>query len=178
MPAASSWVNARLKWETTDMSQADIAQELGVTRQAVHKRRKEENWCKHLVDNSEAFECVPTPKSGSRLGLRSENNIAQLINVYALSGSKTHACKVIGIDQKTLQNWCKESAELSRKLSSSRAAFLVNQQRKIADSTDWKAAKEILARAPETKEQWGDNNAEKGPSIVLNIIRDEVVIAQ
>ena len=115
---------------------------------------------------------VSTP--GSKLGIRSEENVLQIIDTYALTGSKGTACRVVGIDDKTLYNWCQED-ELSRKMQVARELHLLGQYRKIANAKDWKAAKEILARAPETKDQWGEIH-DSGPTIVLNIHRDEVVI--
>ena len=62
-------------------------------------------------------------------------------------------------------------------MTSEREAFLVGQQRKIANAKDWKAAQAILSRAPETRDQWGEV-VQKGPTIILNIHRDEVIIDQ
>jgi len=92
-----------------------------------------------------------------------------------MTGNRAMACRQAGIDEETLRNWCIEDNDLSVTLSRAREAHLIGQYKKIASSKDWKAAKEILARAAETKEQWGDIQ-EKGPTIILNIHRDEVII--
>jgi hypothetical protein len=62
-------------------------------------------------------------------------------------------------------------------MQAARDKHLLGQYSKIANAKDWKAAKEILGRAPETREQWGEVH-EKGPQIILNIHRDEVTIDQ
>ena len=109
------------------------------------------------------------------LSLRTPEKIAQIIDTYALTGNKAMACRQVGIDDKTLYNWCQELPELSLTLTAAREAHLIGQYRKIADAKDWKAAKEILSRAPETRDQWGETH-DKGPTIILNIHRDEIVI--
>lgn len=103
--------------------------------------------------------------------------MALIVDTYAVTGNKSMACRQAGIDEKTLRNWCSETPGLSLTLASAREAHLIGQYKKIANAKDWKAAKEILARAPETKEQWGEIQ-EKGPQVILNIHRDEVIIEQ
>jgi len=87
------------------------------------------------------------------------------------------ACEQAGIDEKSLYNYCQELPDLSLTLRVARQDHLLGQYRKIANAKDWKAAKEILSRAPETKEQWGETH-EKGPQIILNIKRDVLTIDQ
>ena len=108
-------------------------------------------------------------------GKMCDENIATIVDTYALTGSKAMACRQVGIDDKTLYNWCQELPELSLTLTAARENHLIGQYRKIADAPDWKAAKEILSRAAETRDQWGETH-DKGPTIILNIHRDEIVI--
>ncbi len=56
-------------------------------------------------------------------------------------------------------------------MDAARKQHLVEQFMKISQAPDWKAAKEILSRSPETKDQWGEQET-KGPTIVLNILRE------
>lgn len=156
----------------------DVADLVGCTRQAVYKRSKKDGWLKaSQLPESLENTAVVTPKANRSIGIRTDENIAQLINNYALTGSKVTACRSIGIDDSCLHKWCKETPELGVEMQMARDAFLLGQVRKIANAKDWKAAKEVLSRAPETKEQWGEVH-EKGPRIVLNIHRDEVIIDQ
>ena len=175
MATRAEWEKGRLKYETRPgCTYDDIATIVGVSRQAVHKRSKKDGWLKCEVDKELP---VPEPKPGSALGLRTEANIAELINVYALTGKKASACRAVGINDQTLYNWVADTPQLSVEMSAAREAFLIGQHRKIATAKDWKAAQFLLSRAPETKEQFGET-VEKGPRIILNIHRDEVVIDQ
>lgn len=175
MATRAEWEKGRLKYETRPgCTYEDIAEIVGVSRQAVHKRAKKDGWLKCTVDK-ELPEIAPATRG--KLGLRNPENIAEIINVYALTGKKESACRAVGINDQTLYNWCKESPEISVEMSAAREAFLIGQHRKIATAKDWKAAQFLLSRAPETKEQFGET-VEKGPRIILNIHRDEVVIDQ
>lgn len=163
------WKAAKLKYETTECTQQDIADELECSRQCVHNHVKKEGWLKFTgIDEIRG-------DNGQYLSVQSDEKIASIIDTYALTGNKTMACEQAGIDDKTLFRWCEDEPDLALTLRVARQAHLIGQYRKIANAKDWKAAKEILARAPETKEQWGDIQ-EKGPTIVLNIHRDEVII--
>ena len=178
MISRERWLKARQTYETSDASMSQIADKLGCSRQAVSMRAKRESWSKRLVDvvDSLSLKCAE-PVKGSQLGKRSDENIAIIIDTYALTGNKSMACRQVGIVDQTLRNWCEAEPELLATMTSAREAHLIGQYKKIADAKDWKAAKEILARAPETRDQWGEVR-EKGPQIILNIHRDEVVIEQ
>jgi hypothetical protein len=157
-------------YETTpDITQTAVAESIGVSRQAVQKRAKKEGWLKCSPVVTE-LECAK-PTSGSKLGIRTPENIAEIINTFALTGNKATACRIVGIDDATLYRWCQKEPELAMTMTQARDQHLLGQYRKIADAKDWKAAKEILSRAPETKEVWGEVQKE-GPTIVLNIQRD------
>lgn len=175
----SVWARGRKEYETAPgTTYQDVGEIVGCTRQAVYKRSKKEGWLKAapLPESLENAPCVK-PVAGSALGLRSPDNVAKLINNYALTGSKATACRSVGIDNQTLYNWCEETPELSVEMQMARDAMLLGQVSKIVNANDWKAAKEVLSRAPETREVWGETQ-EKGPRIILNIHRDEVIIDQ
>jgi hypothetical protein len=87
------------------------------------------------------------------LGIRSDENIAVIIDTYALTGRKDMACRQVHIDDKTLFRWCQKEPELALAMQAARDKHLLGQYSKIANAKDWKAAKEILGRAPETREQ-------------------------
>ena len=141
----------------------------------MHNHVKKEGWLKFAgVDNERCEHATP---KGVALSLKSHENIATVIDTYALTGNKAMACEQVGIDDKTLYRWCQADPDLALTLRVARNAHLLGQYKKIANAKDWKAAKEILSRAPETKEQWGEVH-EKGPQIILNIHRDEVTIDQ
>ena len=171
MIAQNKWRAARIRYENNeDCTQQDIADDLGCSRQAVCVKSKKEDWQKLTVFNNE----ITAPKPG-RPRLDTDETIAIIMDTYAMTGNRAMACRQAGIDEKTLQKWCLKDEDLSLTLGRAREAHLIGQYRKIANSKDWKAAKEILARASETRDQWGDIQ-EKGPTIILNIHRDEVII--
>jgi len=170
----SQWESARLRYETRpDCTQQDIADELGCSRQCVHNHVKKAGWIKFTGVDKELPSIAPRGKYVS--SLRSDENIAKLLDTYALTGNKAKACKQVGIDDKTLYRWCQDDSEFALTLRNARDDFLLGQLRQIADHKDWKSAKEILSRAPETKDEWGEVH-DSGPTIVLNIHRDEVTV--
>jgi len=177
VPSKDQWALARSKYEGREITQESLAQSLGCSRQAVAKRIKREGWLRYVpMQPLEELPQLPQV-AGPHAGLRSDENIATIIDTYALTGNKSMACRQVGIDDKTLTKWCIREPELSVAMQQARESHLIGQYRKIASAKDWKAAKEILARSPETKDQWGEVH-EKGPQIILNIHRDEVIIDQ
>ena len=128
MPTKAEWAAARFKYETDpSVTQTEIGETLGCSQQAVAKRCKSESWIKAVVPDSVEKLDIVKPVAGSRLGLRCPENIAELVNVYALTGNKGTAARVIGIDDQTLANWIKEDPELSVVMASSRDRFLLAQ---------------------------------------------------
>ncbi len=172
------WESARLRYDTDCMvTQEGLAQELGCSRQAVSKRAIKDSWSKATIEALEIarnLDCSK-PIAGSKFGKRSPENIAEIVNVFALTGNKSLACRRVGISPDSLERWAKSEPELAVAMQAYRSQHLIDQYQKIAHAPDWKAAKEILARAPETRDQWGKTQ-DKGPTIILNIHRDEVVI--
>ena len=174
MPSQSDYNQARLEYESDPTCTFKIlGEQLGVSHQAVAKRAKKDNWVKASEGLMAVVQDLPIaqPKAGSALGLRSPENISKIVHTYAQTGSKALTAGVVGISRETLRNWCKEDEELLALMSATRKEFLVNQFTKIASARDWKAAKEILSRAPETKDEWGEQE-QSGPTIVLNILRE------
>lgn len=177
MASKSEWAKARVKYESSTCNQSEIAEMLNISRQAVSSRIKKEGWAKlSSVDIVESIDFEHAkPVRGSRSGVRSDENIAVIIDTFALTGNKSMACRQVGISDETLLNWCKDEPILLETMRAARDAHLIGQYKKIASARDWKAAKEILARAPETRAQWGEVK-DSGPKIILNIQRDTVVI--
>lgn len=174
MPTKDQYAAARLDYESDPTCTFKIlGEDLGVSAQAVQKRAKKEGWEKPDPELMEVVEQLPIaqPVPGSALGIRSKENLSKIIVTYSQTGNKKLTAGVVGISRETLRKWCLEDPELLALMDSARKQHLVNQYGKIANARDWKAAKEILARAPETKEDWGEVQSQ-GPTIVLNIIRE------
>ena len=73
-----------------------------------------------------------------------------------------------------LSKWLNDDPEYSQLAEARRAQFINGQITKIANAKDWKAASFLIARDPTTREQYGEHVQDKGPTIVLNIHRDDV----
>ena len=172
-----AWAEAKERYETSKVSQTALAKDLGCSRVAVTQRVKRENWLRFEPKQLTKSQTVLPQVRGSKLGLRSDENIRVIVDTYAKTGNKAMACRQVDISRETLRLWCDDSPELLAMLRRARDAHLLGQYDKIAEARDWKAAKEILARSPETKDQWGEVH-ESGPKIILNIHRDEVIIEQ
>ena len=152
----------------------------GVSGAMVGRKAKDEKWVRAEVKSIESLADtnIAKPCNGSEIGKRSPELLQEAINVFALSGSKKHACNQVGISTKTFDRWCAEEPELVRQITIARTKQLSKHMRVIADSKDWKAHLKMLQVAPETKEQFADHKKDEGPTIILNIHRDEVVIEQ
>ena len=176
------WDTARLIYETDcTRSPKQIGEQVGCSRQAVEKQAKKNDWVRATDENLKVAEnmAVAQPVKGSLLGKRSPENIAQALNIIALSRNESLACQAIGIDGSTWIRWKKEDPDLARQCRAMRARKVVSWIETMDRSAerDWKAADRLLQIAEETKEQFGESR-DSGPTIVLNIQRDEVVIEQ
>ena len=170
-----TWAEARALYETRPgTTYQEIAERMGCTHQNVGKKARKEGWTKADRSTLEVAKSldISKPRQGSALGVRSEENIAQIINTYAVTGNKTLTAGTVGIDRETLARWVAKEPKLAAEMEARRKQFLYEQYVKIANAKDWKAGKEILARAPETKDTWSDNHNTQGPTIILNIQRD------
>ncbi len=174
-----TWAEMRTVYETKhDIGFAELGRRYGVSGAMVGRKAKNEKWVRAEVKSIESLadKAIAKPCSGSEPGKRSPEILQEIINVLALSGSKKHACNQVGISTKTFDRWCNEEPELVRQITVARARQLSKHMRAIADSKDWKAHLKLLQVAPETKEQFSDSRKDEGPTIILNIHRDEVVI--
>ncbi len=174
-----TWTEVRAVFETKhDIGFAELGRMYGVSGAMVGRTAKNEKWVRAEVKSIESLadKAIAKPCNGSGPGKRSPEILQEIITVLALSGSKKHACNQVGIATKTFDRWCNEEPELVRQITVARARQLSKHMRAIADSKDWKAHLKMLQVAPETKEQFSDSRKDEGPTIILNIHRDEVVI--
>jgi len=163
-------------YETSDISNAKIGELYGVSGVMVGRKAKQGNWTRPKLPESLADTSLIKTTRGSEVGKRSEDTLTQFLSVLAVSGDKKLACGVAGITEQTIANWCNEDPKLLAEMTRARSRKLAELICKIADSKDWKAALKLLQVAPETKEQFADHKRDEGPTIILNIHRDEVII--
>ncbi len=173
-----TWVELQMCFETSDISNAKLGEMYGVSGVMVGRKAKQGNWTRPKLPESLSETSLINTTQGSEIGKRSEDTLTQFLSVYAVSGDKKLACRAAGITEQTITNWCNEDPELLAEMMRVRARKLAELICKIADSKDWKAALKLLQVAPETKEQFADHKRDEGPTIILNIHRDEVVIEQ
>ena len=173
-----TWVELQMCFETSDISNAKLGEMYGVSGVMVGRKAKQGNWTRPKLPESLAETSLIKTTQGSEVGKRSEDTLTQFLSVYAVSGDKKLACRAAGITEQTITNWCNEDPELLAEMMRVRARKLAELICKIANSKDWKAAVKLLQVAPETKEQYADHKKDEGPTIILNIHRDEVVIEQ
>jgi len=175
---SQSWAEIQVMYETSDISNAKIGEMYGVSGVMVGRKAKQGNWTRPKLPESLAETSLIKTTQGSEVGKRSEDTLTQFLSVLAVSGDKKLACGAAGITEQTVANWCNEDPKLLDEMTRARSRKLAELICKIADSKDWKAALKLLQVAPETKEQFSDRRKDEGPTIILNIHRDEVVIEQ
>ena len=168
------WETGRQLYESGAVSQSELAEKMNCTQQNVSLRAKKEGWEKPetpLVDL-----CANIPEIANTdlkdIGKRTPENLAQAAEIYALSGSIQLAASSVGVHRNTLRRWIADSAEYSKLVEARRARFLASQVSKIGAAKDWKSAAYLLARDPQTRDQYGEHEEKRGPTIVLNIHRD------
>jgi len=173
-----TWAELQMCFETSDISNAKLGEMYGVSGVMVGRKAKQGNWTRPKLPESLSETSLINTTQGSEIGKRSEDTLTQFLSVYAVSGDKKLACRAAGITEQTITNWCNEDPELLAEMMRVRARKLAELICKIANSKDWKAAVKLLQVAPETKEQYADHKKDEGPTIILNIHRDEVVMEQ
>ena len=159
-----------------NISNAELSRMFGVSAAMIGRNAKEWKKAETQAIESLADTDIAKPCQGSELGKRSPELLQEIINVIALSGSQKLACQQAGISETTLKEWCRQEPELRQQITAARARKLSYHMQMIDGSKDWKAHLKMLQVAPETKEQFSDKRRDDGPTIVLNIHRDEVII--
>jgi hypothetical protein len=164
------WAKARVQFETdSTVTCSTLAKQLGVTRQAVDKRMRQEGWEKATT---QALEVAQDFKITETANKATPELLAQFINCMALMRNEKLACDVIGVDQSTVYRWKEQDESFAKAVQTARASKVTSWLSCVdrAAQNDYKAALELLKRAPETRDTFGETR-ESGPTIVLNITR-------
>lgn len=168
-----NWDQCRKDYESTEMTQGELADKYGVTQQAVSQRIKREQWTrpdKELVARCSDLSLI-TDVDARNLGKRTPGNIAKFVEVFSITGSQKTAANSIGLSENQATTWMKSDPELVQLCAAKRNTFLSEQVAKIAGARDWQAARYLLAHAKETRDQFGDDRTDAGPVVILNIQR-------
>ncbi len=180
MTQKSDWDAIRVRYARGETAYA-ISKSMGgkPTRQGIMKRAKRESW---MQGNSTIPESI---KNLSLLQVhnkhprkRTPENVNAILGFMQNGASDEIAAKAAGISPKTLYTWKSDDPEFAAMIEVARAQKVVEWIGKIDSAKDWKAQLKLLQVAPETNEQFADRRKDEGPTIILNIHRDEVVIDQ
>lgn len=183
MAKSIPWDAIKLEYETRPgVSTYDLSKRYPVTRQGIEARAKKEGWTKANHDSlalANATKIVQTRGPGIPADKRSPENIAQLINIIALTGNEGIAARAIGIDPNTLTRWKQTDKALVGAIQAARNQRLTELHKVIhsaADRGDWKAAERLLQTAPETRETFNQHHGSGGITIVLQVPREPQTI--
>jgi hypothetical protein len=171
--SSEEWAKARIIFETDVTANcSNIAKEIGVTRQAVDKRMRTESWIKATNDTLVVAQDLPVTATS---GKATPEMIAQFLNCLSLLRNEKLACAVIGVDPSTVRRWRESDPAFARQVQVSRARKVTSWIDTVdrAAQRDYKAALELLKRAPETRDTFGETH-DTGPQIVFNIVRDVI----
>ncbi len=149
------------------------------TRQGIMKRAKRENWLQGNSTIPESIKNLPLVQTDSKLPRkRTPEAVNAIVEFISKGATEEMAARATGIHPKTLYDWKLACPEFAKLIEVARAQKVVEWVDKIDRAKDWKAQLKLLQVAPETKEQFSDRRKDEGPTIILNIHRDEVVIEQ
>ena len=100
------------------------------------------------------------------LGLRTKDNLKQILG-FMNEGSTQHAaCQAVGMSPSNFSHWKADKPKISQQVDAIRWHALGGTQRAIwkagAQRGDWRAAAHYLAKAPETKAEWGGEDQHSG----------------
>jgi len=171
------WELIRLKYESGQSAYA-ISRDLGGTpsKQGIAKRAAREGWQQDASNSLAVAENLPIVKQAQALagpGKATAERVAFVLELIGRGSSPKMAATAAGITPKTLSRWTKADPQLAEQIRQARAGKLCEWVSHIdaAAARDWKAAKELLAAAPDAD----DFNQQQtgGITIVLNIDREQ-----
>ena len=181
------WDSIRDRFESGETSGA-ISKSLAgsPTRQGIQKRANREGWLKISVDARQAARNLPSiqnptfPRAPSNeLGYRSQKNAQRILSALERGASPKIAAKAVGLSEDQLKAWMNDDRQFSMEIGARAAQIAGENLWKIMNTKDWRAWKWILEHGPFSREEYGSQQSKnEGPTIILNIHRDEVVIEQ
>lgn len=160
----ADWAAIRKRLEAGDATQKAIAQEFGVSQQAISKRSK-------------SWRSIPTHLTGTR-SKATPSNLKGIVQGIERGLSLTEAASIVGVSRQTVYSWKADNPDLADMIEKAEASRISTQldNMLIAAKTDWRASHQLLksyaARFRDTPA--GDRS---GPGIVVNIGADRLADA-
>ncbi len=133
-----------------------------------------------LVKGTEtARVCADPQTQGERLiaayGRRTPETAAAILGLMAEGADLAQAAGAVGVAPSTLTDWRRDDPKFAELIQRARAISLSQAQIHVfqAGARDWRAAAHRLAKAPETREVWGDriSAADVQINVVVNVAR-------
>jgi transcriptional regulator with XRE-family HTH domain len=164
----ADWARIRQAIEAGGSTQKQIAQEFGVTQQAVSKRAKRYGW------GSNSRPVIASHQTGNR-GLATPDRMTAIVDAVESGLTITQAGKLLKLNRQTVANWVSGNAEFADEVSAAEQRRIQTQIGNIAraSETDWRAA-HVLVKA--YSKDVGDmrfvdtpTGDRSGPGIVVNI---------
>ena len=156
-----------------------ISKSLGDTpaRQYIMKYAKKRNWMIGESNIPNYVKNLPLVQNGGKqLSKRTPETVNAILGFIGSGAPLDVAANAAGITPQTLYRWQTECPEFQGLVRTARANKQVEWVEKLDKAKDWKAQLKLLQVSPETKEHFADRQKDEGPTIILNIHRDEVVV--
>lgn len=152
-----------------------------ISHVAVAKRARKLGWVEEVNGQYQP------PASAETVNLPGSQTLSQreaILSALRNGATLRLAALAAGVSDTTLRNWRHSDLSFAAEVAKARGIELSNQVqhiRRAAEKGDWRAAAHILAKSPETRAEWGEEQ-NKSPQIqiTLNIQRavDEATIIE
>lgn len=156
----------------------DICRELGAagtpySHQNLIKKARKHGWMP-LQSASKPTPSLPAPVEPAdlstirfrTLGLRTRDNLKQILAFMNEGATQHAACQAVGMSPSNFSHWKADQPKISQQVDAIRWRALGGTQRSIwkagVERGDWRAAAHYLAKAPETKAEWGGEDQHSG----------------
>ena len=113
---------------------------------------------------------------GKQLSKRTPETVNAILGFIGTGAPLEVAARAAGIAPDTLYRWQADCDDFRALLKTARANKQVEWVKKLDGAKDWKAQLKLLQVSPETREHFAERRKDEGPTIILNIHRDEVVV--
>lgn len=165
------WNQIRLRWSRGE-SAYSISNSLGghPTRQAIAKRARERGWSRE-VDGLVSDKHLR--KHPIALGKDSPETRERILELLRNGATLKLAAGAMGISPDTLLRWRKEDPLFAAQCHAARHQMLADCSHTLYASAqrDWKAAKHVLAVAPETRGEFSESRTHEPIEVIIHIDR-------